>query len=104
MIDRVSTVQVLRKFRSHFVTVQARQADVQEDVVRPLPAQGARADGPSCAVSDIVPEHFEQLGRGPMPCHGCHRQQGYERRDWAVPATMSRCLRRAVGQFRRRGS
>ena len=63
--DRVSTVQVLPQFRSHFVTVQARQADVQEDVVRPLPARKGKGGRAVVRGSDIVPKHFEQLGQGP---------------------------------------
>ena len=63
--DRVSTVQVLPQFHSHFVTVQARQADVQEDVVRLVPARKGKGGRAIVRGSDIVPEHFEQLGQGP---------------------------------------
>src|SRR5208337_2711667 len=38
--------------------------DVQEDVVRPLPARMGKSRRAVVRGADIVPEHFEQLGQG----------------------------------------
>ena len=103
MMTVSSTVQVLPQFRGHFVTVQARQADVQENVVRPLPEQG---QGRRAVVrgADVVPEHLEQLGQGP-----CRVTVVIDNKD--MSGVIGRPRRQCpgacawvVGQFRRRGS